>query len=76
MKTLASLWADFEKAIPANAPAVQRKEMRLIFYSGALMIFELLTSQISAGEEIQESDMTMMEAIHQELETFVKELST
>lgn len=48
MKTIQSGFESFNRdVIPAQAPAVQRREMRLAFYAGATHI---LQTMISLGE--------------------------
>jgi len=62
------------QAIPHNAPAVQLQEMRMAFMAGAQHLFSSIMTILEEGVMETEADMTRMELIHKELETFGKEL--
>ena len=62
------------QAIPNNAPAVQLQEMRMAFMAGAQHLFSSIMTILEDGVMETEADMTRMELISKELETFGKEL--
>lgn len=47
-----------------------REAMELMFYTGAGTLFFLIINQMTEGEEPQEQDMEMMDAINNELAFF------
>lgn len=62
------------QAIPHNAPAVQLNEMRMAFMAGAQHLFSSIMTILEDGVMETEADLTRMELIHTELETYAKEL--
>jgi hypothetical protein len=62
------------QAIPNNAPAVQLQEMRMAFMAGAQHLFSSIMTILEDGVMETEADMTRMELISKELETFEQEL--
>jgi hypothetical protein len=62
------------QAIPLNAPAVQLAEMRMAFMAGAQHLFSSIMTILEPGVMETEADLTRMEQIHNELETYAKEL--
>lgn len=75
MKTIGSEWAEFSSTvINPKAPAVQRHEMKTAFYAGAVAVFAMLVTQVSPGDEVQESDLAMMDGMKKELEDFAASL--
>jgi hypothetical protein len=62
------------QAIPNNAPAVQLQEMRMAFMAGAQHLFSSIMTILEDGVMETEADLTRMELISKELETFGKEL--
>jgi hypothetical protein len=61
-------------AIPLNAPAVQLDNMRLAFMGGAQHLFASIMTILDPGIEETAADLRRMDLIHQELESFRKEL--
>ena len=67
-------WLGMRQAVvPANAPPVQLREMRLAFFAGAQFLYSLLMHSISAGAEPTAEDLALMDAIRAELESFAEE---
>ncbi|MBR9970843.1 hypothetical protein [Magnetospirillum sulfuroxidans] len=54
----------------ADAPGVQRKEMRSAFFAGAYAFWKLIEANASVGPDVSDQDMAMMEAIQLEFEAF------
>jgi hypothetical protein len=64
---VATEWRRFAEALlPAGTPAVQRTEMRRAFYAGAISLFHMLVTGVSAGDEPKEADLAMMDGIQAE----------
>ena len=57
-------------ALPADAPAIQLREMRKAFFMGAQHLFASLMGIMEPGEEPTEKDMDRMGLIAKELEAF------
>jgi hypothetical protein len=57
-----------------NAPPAQLDTMRLAFMAGAQHLFASMMSMMDPGTEETEADLRRMDLIHEELETFRKEL--
>ena len=72
-KTLAEAWASYEaKVLPRNCSDVQRSETRTGFYSGAAMVFAILTSNVSEGPgEPTDADDALMDNLHNEVKAFM-----
>lgn len=70
--TVAALWQSFSKHLPANAGAVQRREMCIAFYAGASAVFGLLTCHIS--DLNQDEACVAMNGLHNELVQYATEL--
>ena len=68
-------WLSYaEEVIPANAPEVQRSELRRAFYAGARVLFDGVVNGVSEGEEPTLADLALMDAIKAELGQFLKDL--
>ena len=64
-------WHSFRRAVmPIDAPAVQYRETRRAFYSGALAILQRITRLADEGDEITAAEEQMMDDIDQELQQF------
>lgn len=64
-------YKEYDKLVlPKNAGEVQRKETEQAFYSGAWLLFSII-SKIAHGES-EEISETKLEEIRQELETKIK----
>lgn len=59
--------------IPLDASEIQKREMRMAFYAGAQHLFGSIMGILDPGTEPTENDMRRMEAINEELNTFIKE---
>jgi len=74
-KPIETAWKRFERmVVPADASAVQRSEMRKSFYAGAAIVFKVITQNVSEGEEVQESDLKLLDDIAREVDEFGVEL--
>lgn len=63
--SLAALWSDFAGEVLANAPAIQRTEMKKAFYSGflqALMTLPQLAAQMPEKKAVEVLDRLNEEA--------------
>jgi hypothetical protein len=70
MRTIADQWALFEKlVIPANAPPIQRQEMRRAFYAGAEALLGL-QMEIGDGSITEEAGVAIIEGWHDECRRF------
>jgi hypothetical protein len=66
-------WQDYSKtAIPINAPAIQRQEMRRAFYAGASAMFSLMTSIDDSMSD--EEGAKVVEALQQECIDFMNRI--
>lgn len=63
-------WMSLEKASLSHAGAMQRRECRKFFYAGACHVFYSVLRQVSPGDDVQQVDIEMMDAIDQELQAF------
>jgi hypothetical protein len=61
-------------AIPLNAPAVQLDNMRMAFMAGAQHLFASMIGMMDPEPDETPDDMRRMDLIHQELESYRKEL--
>jgi hypothetical protein len=61
-------------AIPLNAPAVQLESMRMAFMGGAQHLFASIMTILDPRTEGTEADLRRMDLIHEELESFRREL--
>lgn len=62
------------KVMPADAPEVQVREMRLAFLAGAMHLFGSILQMLDPGSEPTERDFARMEKISTELAAAVQEL--
>lgn len=71
--TMAENWKRFaEMVLPADAPDIQRSEMRKAFYAGATAFMGIMEELTDEDVEPTERDMEMVEAIHRELQDFAE----
>jgi hypothetical protein len=61
-------------AIPADAPDVQIREMRMAFMAGAQHLFASIMNMLDGEVEPSVDDMRRLDLIHRELETFRAEI--
>jgi len=73
METVAQMWESFSKVIPADAPDVQRIEMRRAFYAG---VWGLLCSAKAVGrdEVSEEAGVAYFESVDAECRAFQADL--
>ncbi|HET6584816.1 MAG TPA: hypothetical protein VFG69_15265 [Nannocystaceae bacterium] len=70
-RIIADAWADYrQKVVPAVAGPTQVDSTRMAFYAGALTLFNGLITSLGTGDEIQEQDLDMMDAVKLELDEF------
>lgn len=62
--------------IPIDAPDTQVSEMRKAFFMGAEHLFGSIMSILDPGMEPTERDLERMTLIHNELETFRKQVTS
>ncbi|HEU4344065.1 MAG TPA: hypothetical protein VFU31_21125 [Candidatus Binatia bacterium] len=60
--------------IPADASAIQVREMRMAFMAGAQHLFSSIISVLDPGSEPTDADLRRMNLINAELEAFVQEM--
>ena len=72
---VAELWNEFSrKVLPADAPVIQRQEMRRAFYAGAGGLLKAIEKCLDPGADATDGDLTMMIGISNELTAFVKDI--
>lgn len=62
-------------SMPPDAPPVQVTEMRKAFFFGAQHLFASIMAIMDPGKEPTDQDLNRMTLIHQELDTFTKEVT-
>lgn len=62
--------------IPKDAPETQVSEMHKAFFMGAQHLYASIMGILDPGAEPTEKDLQRMSLIHEELETFRKEVTT
>jgi hypothetical protein len=68
---MAEEWDKFARGvIPADAPKVQKQEMRRAFYAGAQSILFRVIQSFAPDSEPTDADVQIMENLHQELQDF------
>ena len=74
MKTLREEYERWKRAtMPADAPMVQRIEMKRAFYSGALCMFALV-AQTSEDAVTEEAGAQYLETLRREAKDFFKQV--
>jgi hypothetical protein len=69
MKTIQQRWTDFEtRCIAFDAPAIQRREMRLAFFAGAKALLDV-TSEIAEISD-ERACVEALEMFHREARAF------
>lgn len=64
-------WNEFaRKVVPANAPELQVKEMRMAFFAGATALFYELMTTLDPDEEPTNADMRRLAEINREIDAF------
>jgi hypothetical protein len=71
-------WRQYSSKIldPIQANQIQRQETRRAFYAGASALMTIILENMSSGDEVQESDLTMMDSLKAELDNFVAAVSS
>ncbi len=70
---MAEQWDSFARAaLPRDAPAVQRQEMRRAFYAGAQGILHGVIAALARDKEPTEEDLSMMMNLEIELSEFAE----
>lgn len=66
-------WRTYSSRVldPIRADAIQRQETRRAFYAGASALMTIILENMSAGDEVQETDLAMMDNLKAELDNFV-----
>jgi hypothetical protein len=68
-------WRNFaERVLPADAPDVQRVEMRRAFYAGAIALFHALVTGMDPGDETTDADLARMDSIKAEFDRYMADL--
>lgn len=68
-------WQAFRIFVMApDAPDIQVREMRLAFFAGAQHLYASMLGMMDPGEEETADDVRRSENLHNELESFAKEL--
>lgn len=74
-RLLAGEWETFVEAVGiADAPKIQKREMRRAFMAGACSYSCFLMRHASGGDEVTAEDLPMMEALEVEMSTFLKDM--
>lgn len=75
MNTVQEQWQTFEALVmPANAPPIQRQEMRRAFYAGAEAMMRVQWN--IGGEEISEdAGVQILEGCRDELQRFAQQVA-
>ena len=68
-------WESYRKLVlPDNATETQLVETRQAFFSGASVLFEIITRQLDPKKEVTEKDLQFMTEISNETAAFGQEL--
>lgn len=68
-------WLSFaERVLPANAPAIQRQEMRRAFFAGAGRLFESLTNAVGTDDVSEDAGMDIMQGVEDEIRAFLRDV--
>ena len=62
-------------ALPASMPESEREKHRTTFYAGASYLWDIVTRKISSSEEVEDSDLAMMDDVDEELQSFAEDLA-
>lgn len=74
MRLIQQHWESYRaRVIPKDAGGVQVEETRRAFYAGAAIVFGALIHGVSPGEEVQATDLRMMDDLQTELDEFLAE---
>lgn len=63
-----------EHALPANAPAIQKRETKRAFYAGAGLIFENLTNAVGPEDVSEDAGVEIMVAVDAEVRAFLEDV--
>lgn len=75
MKTVASHFETFSKALRLDeAPAGQKRDMKLAFYGGATCMLGLMTMMATESGDNDDVGATRIAALHREMRDFARNL--
>lgn len=75
MNTIRKQWDIFNTTvIPADAPAIQRKEMRRAFYAGAEALLRI-NFEIGGENVSEDQGMTILNGLNEECFDFAKQVA-
>lgn len=70
-QSVAAMWAEFErKVIPQDASLRQRQEMKLAFYAGALVLFNV-SQDLDPCDEVTDADHAHFDRLYNEINDFL-----
>jgi len=70
-------WLDYvARVMPPDVPAIQMQETRRAFYAGAQSLLALVMRDLEPDSEPTDADLAFMEALHQELQQFGRDVGT
>lgn len=74
-KLMAEQWAQFnERVMPLDAPANQKRAMKIAFYGGAQAIMFRIIAAFSPEGEPTDDDLQVMNDLERELSDFAKDV--
>jgi hypothetical protein len=73
MKTLEEVWQSFNKILPADAPAVQRREMKMAFYAGAAGVMARM-GLVSTEAVSEDEGVEILEGANREIQEYTRRL--
>lgn len=74
-RRLRELWVSFERdVLPADAPDVQRIEMRRAFYAGGFALFDTVANAMSNENEMTAEDERVMIDLSLEREEYLQNM--
>lgn len=74
-RLLAGEWETFVEAVGiADAPEIQKREMKRAFMAGARSYSGFIMRHASGGDEVTAEDLAMMEALEVEMAAFLKDM--
>ncbi len=75
-RRLEEAWKQFEaRVVPDRAGLAQRAMMRGAFYGGAMMVLDLIGTEVSDGVDVTASDEALMQGLVAEIDAFLDEVA-
>ena len=71
---IGNAWATFERVLPADAPDIQKQEMRRAFYGGAQALLGGLLKALEPGGKTTEGDLATIDGVNAELKRFAEDV--